>query len=222
MSITFGVYDFFSYTVPGFLYIWTINQLLAIFNLPHFSVENISLDIGFALVGIVASYVAGGLVDALAYKWYLLFYKQRTEQEALDNIKKNYPELGIDFELKDRRLLFSFIKHNDLQLAKNIGKFKALSIMFHNISFGLFLFALVQAIKLLTDEASVSGVAFILVALVFSRISIKRSALFNFWYWSGNFEQALHYGNSIPTMFKKAWTSPSLSEKKNKPNNAEE
>ena len=205
MSITFGVYDFFSYTVPGFLYLWTINQLLAIFNLPHFNVQDISLDIGYALIGVVASYVAGGLMDTIAYRWYLLFYKHTIEQQALNNIKRNYPELKVDFDVRDRRLLFSFVKHNNLELAENIDKFKALNIMFHNISFGLFLFSLVQIAKLVVDGISIAGFFLIVAAWAFSYVAIKRSSLFNFWYWSGNFEQALHYGRGITAMFKKEW-----------------
>lgn len=203
MSITFGIYDFFSYTVPGFLYILTINQLLAILRFPHFGVENISFDIGFALVGVVSAYVVGSLLDSFAYKWYLLFYKNRIEQRALDSIKKNYPGLKVDFDIKDRRLLFSFVKHNNLELAENIDKFKALSIMFHNISFGLFLFLLVQIASLLVDGYSTTALIAMVAAGAFSFVAIRRSSLFNFWYWSGNFEQALHYGSSVQEMFSK-------------------
>jgi len=201
MSITFGIYDFFSYTVPGFLYIFTINQFLVIMKLPHFSVENISLDIGFALIGVVSAYVVGGLLNSFAYKWYLLFYKNRIEQQSLDNIKRNYPGLKVDFDIKDRRLLFSFIKHNNLELAENIDKFKAFSIMFHNVSFGLFLFSLVQITNLILDGFSATAFTAMIAAGVFSFIAIRRSSLFNFWYWSGNFEQALHYGKSVSEMF---------------------
>ncbi len=201
MSITFGIYDFFSYTVPGFLYIFTINALLGIIKLPHFTVGNISLDIGFALIGVVVAYVVGGLLDTFAYKWYLLFYRNRIEHQALDQMKKNYPSLNIGFDVKDRRLMYSFIKHNNLELAENIDKFKALNIMFHNISFALLLFSLVQLVKLTLDGFSVATLLTLIAAAIFSQVALRRSALFNFWYWSGNFEQALHYGKNISEMF---------------------
>ena len=34
MSIAFGIYDFFSYTVPGVFYILVANQLLLLLKLP--------------------------------------------------------------------------------------------------------------------------------------------------------------------------------------------
>jgi len=201
MSITIGFYDFFSYTVPGLLYLYTINKFLEIINFPYVSLEDISLDIWFAIIGVVLSYIVGALLDTFAYRWYLLFHKNKVEQRVIDNFKKYYPDLKVDFAIHDRRLAFSFIRHNNLELAENIDKFKALSIMLQNISFGLLLFSVVQIIKLILGGYSDFVLVSMLITLIFSYVAIHRSALFNFWYWSGNFEQALHYGKSVSEMF---------------------
>jgi hypothetical protein len=186
MSITIGFYDFFSYTVPGILYLYTFNQLLGLIKFPQLCVGEFRLDIGTVLLGLVLSYVAGSLLDTFAYRWYLLFHKFKVEQKVIDNLKKSLPDLKIDFTVHDRRLIFSFIKHNNLELAEYIDKFKALSIMLQNISFGLFLFSIVQIINLLLSGFSTVVLAAMLAALIFSYVAIHRSALFNFWYWSGN------------------------------------
>ena len=203
MSITIGFYDFFSYTVPGLLYLFTINQLLPVIKLPHVSVGELSLDIGTALLGLVLAYVAGSLMDTFAYRWYLIFHQNKVEQRVLDNFKRYYPDLFKDFSIHDRRMVFSFIKHNNIELAETLGKFKALSIMLQNISFGLFLLAIVHIINLILSGFSTVMLVTVLSALIFSYVSIQRCALYNWWYWSGIFEQGLHYGKSVSEMFSK-------------------
>ena len=44
MSITFGTYDFFSYTVPGVLYILVVNRLLLLLKLPSIDINNLNVN----------------------------------------------------------------------------------------------------------------------------------------------------------------------------------
>jgi hypothetical protein len=202
MSVTFGFYDFFSYTLPGALYILTINQFLGTFKFPNVTINDLGANLGYAIVGLGIAYVIGHLMDAFGFRWYSLFNRNIAERRAISEFKNNYPELKIAFDVRDRRMLMSFIRHNDLPLAESIDQYKAISIMLENISFALFLFALLQAVEMLINGFSVLGALALVAALIFSFISVKRSALFNQWYFSGTFGQALHYGKSVPEMFK--------------------
>ena len=202
MSVTFGFYDFFSYTLPGALYILTINQFLGTFKFPNITINDLGANLGYAIVGLGIAYVIGHLMDAFGFRWYFLFNRNNAERRAISEFKNNYPELKIAFDVRDRRMLMSFIRHNDLPLAESIDQYKAISIMLENISFALFLFALLQAVEMLINGFSVLGALALVAALIFSFISVKRSALFNQWYFSGTFGQALHYGKSVPEMFK--------------------
>jgi hypothetical protein len=203
MSITFGIYDFFSYTIPGVLYILAINSLFQIFKFPSLTLSNLGSDLGYVLAGVVIAYVAGQLMDPLAYRWYLLFNKNKVEKYAIEQLKNRYPKLNIGFGISDRRILFSFIRHNNLELAETIDKFKAISIMLQNLSLGLFLFGLVQIMELIRAGFSLSSILICIAMWAFSFIAIKRSSLYNQWYWSAIFEQALHYGSSVQEMFSK-------------------
>ena len=201
MSIAFGIYDFFSYTIPGVLYILSINSILKFLNLPSLSINNLSSDLGFVLAGVVAAYVVGQLMDPFAFRWYLLFNQNKVGDEAIEQLKNKYPALKIGFGAPDRRILFSFIRHNHLDLAETIDKFKAISVMLQNLSLGLFIFGLIQIADIIKTDFYVSSTALGLTSLVFSFVAIKRSALFNLWYWSAIFEQSLHYGSSVQEMF---------------------
>jgi hypothetical protein len=201
MSITLGFYDFFSYTVPGIFYLFTIDLFFRTFNFPNINIADIGANLVYALVGLLIAYVVGHLMQPIAHGWYRLFNKNNPERKAINEFKENYPELKIAFDIRDRRMLMSFIRHHNLPLAETIDQFNANGIMLENISFGLFLFALVQAVVMLLKGLSSFGVLAVIAALVFSFIAIRKSALFSQWYYSGIFGQALHYGRSVSEMF---------------------
>jgi hypothetical protein len=205
MSFALGFYEIFSYAIPGFLYILVVNGFLQLFKLPHMNLGQIPGTLGFVALMAVLSYLAGHLVDPIAYRWYLLFNRKSADEAAIGGLKGKYPQIKIEFSAGDRRLLYSFIKHKNLSLAEYLDKFNAIGILLQNLSLGLCLFALTQiAYIVLTGHFLQYGLGAIL-GLVFSFIAIKRGALFKGWYTQGIFEQALHYGNNIERMFEEEW-----------------
>jgi hypothetical protein len=205
MSFALGFYEIFSYAIPGFLYIFVANGFLQILNLPHMNLGQIPGTLGFLVLMAALSYLTGQIVEPIAYRWYRLFNRQGIDENAITDIKQKFPKLNIEFEVQDRRVLYSFIKHNNLALAEYIDQFHATSVFLHNVSFGLFFFALTQiAFVFLTGELMRYGLG-TMIGLLLSFIAVKRSALFKEWYYLGIFEQALHYGNNIEKMFKGEW-----------------
>lgn len=149
-----------------------------------------------------------------------MFYRFKIQEAALQSLKARYPKLNIGFSIDDRKLLFSFIKKHDLELTAFIEKFKAISIMLHNISFALFLFAILQVAWMIISQEFPFRLIGIIATFFFSFLALGRSALYNRWYFDEVFEQALHYGRNIPEMFKKEWaTSPHVKKSRNKRNN---
>lgn len=202
MSISFGLYDFFSYTIPGFLYILVINQFLILFQLPSLPLSKLSTDLGSALFWTVAAFIAGHLMDFFSLKWYQLIIKKKAETKAVSDFHKNLREDGNEFEISDRRVLFSFIRHNDLELAKYIDNYKAISYMLNNISFALILFAVHQMTAMFLEGITLTTTIGFVAGIMFSFIAIRRSRIFNEWYWSAIYEQAHQYGNHFHEMFK--------------------
>ena len=161
--------------------------------------------LGFVVLMALLSYLAGHIFEPFGYWWYRLFNRGGIDKAALGDIKDKYPGLKIEFDIQDRRMLYSFIKHNNLALAEYLDQFHAVGVFLHNVSFGLFLFALTQtAYVFLTGEILKYGLG-ALIGLLLSFIAVKRSAVFKSWYFLGIFEQALHYGNNVEKMFKDEW-----------------
>ena len=205
MSFALGFYEIFSYAIPGFVYILVANGFLQLLKLPHLDLGELPGNFGFVVLMAIFSYMAGHIIDPIAYRWYQLFNGQEAGEKAISGIKDKHPELNVDFYVGDRRLLYSFIKHNNLTLAEYLDKFNAIGILLHNLSLGLFLFALTQiAYIFITGQILGYGLG-ALLGLIFSFIAVKRSALYKSWYTQGVFEQALHYGNSLQKMFQAEW-----------------
>lgn len=201
MSITFGIYDFFSYTVPGLLYILVANQALIFLNLPSIDLENLSANYGSALLWVVISYVIGQLMDSFAIQLYYFANKFSAETKAMKDFKEKLKSLPVEFTINDRKTLFSVIRHNNLDLALYIDNFKAVSFMLNNISLGLLLLSLEKLFEMAVGGFSFYLLVIIVLSLLFSYVAITRSALFNEWHWSAVYQHARHYGKSIPEMY---------------------
>lgn len=202
MSIAFGIYDFFSYTVPGVLYILVANQLLILLKLPSIDISNLSADFGTALFWVVVAYVVGQLMDSFSIRLYYWINKFHAETKAMKEFREKHKDLAIDFTINDRQTLFSVIRHNNLDLALYIDNFKAISIMLNNISLALFLFSIEQVVAIFFNGFSLAALATIAVSAIFGYVAITRSALFNEWHWAAVYRHARQYGKSVPEMFK--------------------
>jgi hypothetical protein len=201
MSIAFGIYDFFSYTVPGVIYILVANQLLVFLKLPSIDTNALSANFGSALLWVIIAYVAGQLMDSFAIQLYYLINKFSAETKAMKDFKEKLKSLPLDFTINDRKTLFSVIRHNNLDLALYIDNFKAVSFMLNNISLGLLLLSLEKLFEMAVGGFSFYLLVIIVLSLLFSYVAITRSALFNEWHWSAVYQHARHYGKSIPEMY---------------------
>lgn len=203
MSISFGIYDFFSYTIPGLLYLFVLNQALRLFKFPNINIDTLNTNLGYAFMGVILAYLTGHLMDMIARRWFFLFYKDNLQRRLIDRLREKYPELKINFDIHDRLVLFSFIRHNKLDLAETIEKYKVLNIMLQNVSLALLLAGIYQILYIIYNGFSSTPVVLAVGAVWFSIVALRRSALFNDWYWSAIFTQALHYGTNVNQMFGK-------------------
>ncbi len=217
MPITFGIYDFFSYAIPGVFYILAVSRLLKIFNPESVDVTQLATNLGSAAFWVIVAYVTGQLMDTFGIRWYTLFNHFHAETRAMKEFKERSADLDIDFNLADRKVLFSVVRYNKPELAQFLDGFKAISIMLNNISLALFLLGVVELIPLAARGLSLLGVAqltpfaakapYVLPVLIplaafgLSYVAVKRSRLFNEWHWCAVFEHARQFGRSVPEMF---------------------
>ncbi len=206
MSVNLGFYDFFSYIIPGLLYLYVINDLLRVLGAKFIDIESWlragqAPDLVVFLPILLAAYVIGYVFDAIALRFffrflYRLFEKESATTKSLNVIKDRYPELQINFKPKDWEVLFVIIRQRNGETAQNIDRFQANSIMLRNISLGLLLAALLNVAVCLSSK-SWSSLAVAVGELLVCGVSISESFKFRTWFFTNIFAASLQYGLSV-------------------------
>jgi hypothetical protein len=142
-------------------------------------------------------------METAAYKWHYFFNKNKAVERAIDDVKENYSKLGVEVNLKTRRMLSSLVNKNNHELMESLERFNANGIMLINISLGLFLFALISIADIAINGFAPFTLLILGLALLFSYVVVRAGALYFFWYWRGTLEQAIHYVKDAPELLGK-------------------
>jgi hypothetical protein len=194
MNIRLGLYEIFSRIVPGGVYIVAIGQLLTILGLVKVDLQILnSLSFIASLALIVIAYILGGALDNLALILYRLFNRPGFSARTFAEFKKKHQDRWvIDFEDDDWKVLLAYIRTKNLELASEIDRHNAISIMSRNIGSGLILIAGNILVQFLISHNSINlflcATILILATLIF-REAIK----FRAWFYDGIYETVLAY-----------------------------
>lgn len=151
MSFTLGIYDLFSYIIPGSLYLFLILETWRLV-----TGAKIPLDLGnignLVVVGGL-SFLLGVIISPLSrIIYYPLFLRKQTmEKRVLEKIKIKYPQVQVDFTAEQWPIIFAHIRRENLEIANNIDKSRAFNVMLRNISLGLLLLIITQITSLFQD-----------------------------------------------------------------------
>ena len=214
MSINLGLYDFFSFLIPGLLYMFAFGKLLVDLGWNYSEAipwETVDFSNIIIILPVVAfAYIVGHVMDVVANGVFVRAIRRMrnrsnktvsAEVKALAIQKEVHPNLDIKFSEKDWFLLFNLIGQRNITLSQYIDKYQADSIMLRNISFGSFLLAIFQVVGDVGSSAS-SSLAIVFLSLVFSIVTYLKSEDFRMWFFSSIFEASLEYGLSLEEVVK--------------------
>lgn len=196
MTISLGLYDVFSYIVPGFLYLYVIVEFMRVLGWQTVDLTQIDTP-GSLLLITVVSFILGHIVGSITYNyWYKLFFRTHPPTLSLARLRKLYPDTQFDFKPDDNELFFAVIRHHDKSLAEKIEITRVNSIMLRSISFALFLYGILQ-IWLMLDQQQLLYLVIAIVAMLCSAIALRRSGTFYKWFFTNVFLEALNYGSNL-------------------------
>jgi len=191
-----GIYDVFSYAIPGILYLFSFNEVLRLLRLPFVDISKLNNTSYLVLLALL-SYLVGHLFDYIShYIWYRRFYPGKSEERAFSRFK-TYSGLMTDFDPHQWPILLSVIRHDNMEVCNSIDKNKATSIMLRNVSFALFLLTVVFTISAFISGFSLVFLLSAIVTLVGSIVALRRGDVFNQWFYMLIYQQSLVYGNSL-------------------------
>lgn len=208
MNLRLGIYEIFSRIVPGGVYMAVMIQILSVFGIVKFDWQVINdLSLAALLGLIVIAYILGGAFDNLAITFFQLLKKQNISVRTLDRFRKAYQDRWqIDFKDDDWPLLLAFIRTKSLDLAGELDRHNALSIMLRNVSLGLLLMAANGVIQFLISRNSIDiliSIFMFVLSLLILREAIKFRSLF----YEGIYQTVLAYRMDLETAIKPARSS---------------
>ena len=197
MSFTLGLYDIFANIIPGFIYLFIINEALREFKLAHLEITTIDNAAYFFLLGILA-FLVGHNMDFLSYRlWVRVFYRDHPEDRAYKQFRAIYPELEIQFNPRHIHLFFGAIKVAKPEIANDIEKNKVICLMLRNVSFASILFFVLEVAVILFRGFSWINLIIATLSLVASIVTIRRADMFNVLFYKMIFEYAALFGSSL-------------------------
>jgi hypothetical protein len=178
MSISLGIYDLFSYILPGSVYLFILIRALGFLD----EIQRIEFGLAqlFAFFGL--AYRVGLLLDPLATKlWYYKFFTSKDlKAKVLDQLKINNPNIEIDFTEKQQGVLLSKI-HSNTKEVSAIDRYSTLKIMFRNVSFGLLLLSIVQLILFFLHQFGIIDLVISAISIIFSILAGIEARKFDQW-----------------------------------------
>jgi MFS family permease len=196
VSITLGIYDVFSYAIPGILYLFSFNEGLRLLRLPFIDISQLN-STSYLVLLVLLSYLVGHLFDYIShYIWYRRFYPGKSEERAFSRFKVSSGVMQ-DFKPQQWSILLSVIRHDNTEVCNSIDKNKATSIMLRNVSFALFLLSIVFVISAFISGFSLIFLLGAIATLISSIIALRRGDVFNQWFYMLIYQQSLIYGKSL-------------------------
>ncbi len=196
MSVRIGIYDFFSYTLPGVFYLLIIAYGLFVFGFIKIDPNALS---GFSfysfLILIGAGYIAGSLLDPIAYRWSLFFQSRPrvARKFAFDEFHKLHPQIELNFKPEDWRILLYTLKHSSIEAATEIELHSVAGVMLRNISFGLALISTIYLLFFFVVNNNLWNLVLAGISFYFSTVAIKRGRLRRHWFYLSIFEAFVAY-----------------------------
>lgn len=195
MSVSIGIFDLYSFMIPGLLYLFVLNETARVMKLGYFDFSQLKDNLWLG-VGILAiAYIFGHTLSSLTFRiWFRLFYRHERSQRAYEKFKESNPD--VNYRHESWGILMAVIRRDNPDIAQRIEKNIVDAIMFRNVSFGFMLFAVVQLITGFSTVFSVTIIAAIILASLMSGLAIRQSNKYDSWFFNSIFEHAITFGRT--------------------------
>jgi hypothetical protein len=216
MNIRLGIYEIFSRIISGCFYIAAIGQFLVVLGLVKFDwqmLNNISIipSIGLLMV----AYILGEAFDRFSVVWFRVFKKRGYSSRVLAEFRQSHKDRwNLDIADSEWPVMLAYIRTKSLDLASEIERHNAFSIMLRNVSLGLLLMTINSVIQFIQVRILVNFLT--AVVLLFLSILIgHESVKFRRWFYEGIFQTTLAYRIELEKLIKPVKT-PSRQSKRTK------
>ncbi len=195
MSISIGIYDFFSYTLPGGFSLLVALYSGLIFGLIKPGDEPAGQSWLLGLVIFVGTaYLAGLLLDQPARLWSRLFREHDLSHNCLEEARRLWPQAELRFTEKEWPLVLAFLKQANPERTAEIERQNAINLMLRSVSFVLLLLAIVQVVYFVVLAPVIWNLLFAVIFLGLSLLAGRQSTVFARMYFRQTYLAVLALG----------------------------
>jgi hypothetical protein len=171
--------------------IWQLLTILGVTTIDLQIINNFSIIASIGLI--VVAYILGGALDNLSLILFQLFKKPGFSARSFVEFKKKHQDHWmIDFKDEDWPILLAYIRTKNMELASEIDRHNAISIMSRNIGTGLMLIAGNSLIQFLVSQ-NLIHLLICIAMLVLSALTFREAVKFRGWFYGGIYETVLAY-----------------------------
>jgi hypothetical protein len=222
VSSVLGYYNILAHVIPGLLYLYILNEVCRIGDLPYLKLNlSASANLPAAILAVeiiavvLAAFVISHLLEPIAARILFLAVGKKPRIDSLNRLKRIHPTIKIDFTFDEIDILHTVIQHRNPEVSRMIEQYQALSVMLRNLSVGFFLLGALQFTVLLLG-GDWSRAIFGILAILLSIVAISRSITNRMWSYNIIYEAALEYGSNLEEVIENS----SYRQKKSKPGRA--
>lgn len=205
MSITLGIYDLFSYLIPGMVYLYIINEFLKLIKWQYIDVSLLwqngsSAPSGTVIVLLLAaSYVTGHIFEII--RSILIDQKLYfgAPDRALTKIRRRlaHSNIQVEFNFDEWSIYQEGLRVRNNGKIGDSERYKADALMMRNLSCGGFLYAVVQLLGFILQTQDIYRIGLVVLGIMVALLGYQRAKRFDEWYYRTIYSQALMYGKNV-------------------------
>lgn len=205
MSIAIGLYDLFSYLIPGVLYLLLINDFLRSTGWRYIELANLHISGDsapgiFAVVAIgLGAYVTGHIFEAFRSVLLDNWLYHGAPDRAMTKIRRrlSHSNIEVNFHFDDWSIYQEGLKVRNGNLVGDSERYKADALMMRNFSFAGFLYGLLQVVQFSQRIDHWYHLVLFVLGIVVGFLAYRRARRFDEWYYRTIYTQALVYGSNL-------------------------
>lgn len=182
-----GIFDLFSYMLPGSIYLSAIITALSIWP-SGIKIPISELNASVLVVLVAASYLIGMLVSPLRWTPWDLLFPYPDLNTILEKLGRTYPEVTLNMRPDQWPVLQAKIAFKDREFSLAVDKLRATHIMLRSVSLALCVFGVLALAYTVGHLESIISWVGAVVAFGASALAAKGSRMFSSWTYHYTFE----------------------------------
>lgn len=205
MNITLGVYDLFTYTTPGLLYLALLTYIggrLAWIDPVRILQANTTLVI---IAAVVLSYLVGHITYGVGYFLSRVYGRGKSWEDAVKEFVERVPTAkGRPFLRGHRSVLLAAVETHEIGAAAEISRLRAIGLMLRNSAPVFVLGAMTEVTDAATDYHPIVAACCLVIFLLAAAGCLYQSVVMRHWanmktlelaYWVPDVDNGANYGD---------------------------